>query len=63
MVAVLRLQDRAPGSSLNPTDVVATHPMARPDGVQLTVEVRRFRPLAREIEAEAAGWDAHAKAA
>ena len=63
MAAVLRLQDCAPSSSLNPSDVVSIHPTARPDGLQLAVEVRRIRPLASEIESDAAGWDALAKAA
>src|SRR5208283_4485392 len=63
MAAVLRLQDRAPGFSHNPSDVVSIHPAARPDGLELAVEVRRIRPLASEIESDAAGWDALARAA
>src|SRR5271157_990281 len=40
MAAVLRLQDRAPGSSLRPEDVVTLHIGPRPTDSYPTIEVR-----------------------
>jgi transcriptional regulator with XRE-family HTH domain len=57
MAAVLQLQDRAPGSSLRPEDVVTLRLSPRLAGSYPTIEVRRMRA---EHENEIKGWDAEA---
>ena len=63
MAAVLRLQDRAPGSSLRPEDVVTLPLSPRPDGINPEIEVRRVRPEHALAELDVKGWDAAAKMA
>lgn len=63
MAAVLRLQDRAPGSSLRPEDVVMLRLLPRPAESYPTVEVRRVRGTESGCESEVKGWDAMAKLA
>jgi transcriptional regulator with XRE-family HTH domain len=58
MAAVLRLQDRAPSSSLHPEDVVTLRLMPREQGVHPTIEVRRVRPENQSAEPDVKGWDA-----
>jgi transcriptional regulator with XRE-family HTH domain len=63
MAAVLRLQDRAPGSSLHPEDVVTLRLLPRTSDIHPTIEVRRVRAEESAIEPEVKGWDAVAKLA
>ena len=56
MAAVLRLQDRAPGSSLNPADVVTLPVVPRPADFIPAIEVRRVATSAPETDVK--GWDA-----
>jgi DNA-binding transcriptional regulator YiaG len=58
MAAVLRLQDRAPGSSLCPGDVVMLRPCPRDPNIYPAIEVRRVRPSQEGAVCEAIGWDA-----
>ena len=63
MAAVLRLQDRAPGSSLRPEDVVTLRLAPRGLDTHPLVEVRRVRSEHAGTESEIKGWDAEAKLA
>jgi DNA-binding transcriptional regulator YiaG len=56
MAAVLRLQDRAPASSLRPEDIVSLRFAPRPAGSHPTIEVHRVG--SDEAETEVKGWDA-----
>lgn len=58
MAAVLRLQDRAPGSSLRPEDVVTLRFSPRDPATNPVIEVRRIRPAQDGAVSEAKGWDA-----
>ncbi len=58
MAAVLRLQDRAPGSSLRPEDVVTLRLAPRDAATHPVIEVRRVRPTQDGAVSEAKGWDA-----
>ena len=59
MAAVLRLQDRAPGSSLNPADVVTLRFTPRPADFVPRIEVRRVATAAPETNVK--GWDSELK--
>lgn len=63
MAAVLKLQDRAPGSSLRPEDVVTLRLAPRPPEMHPTIEVRRVRSEEAAAESEVKGWDAEVKLA
>jgi len=63
MAAVLRLQDRAPGSHLRPEDVVTLNLIPRPIGSHPLIEVRRARSENGNGETNVKGWDAEAKLA
>jgi len=58
MAAVLRLQDRAPGSSLRPEDIVTLRFSARRGASYPAIEVKRVRPEISDIESDIKGWDA-----
>ena len=60
MAAVLRLQDRAPGSSLRPEDVVTLRLAPRPANFCPSIHVRRVRPEHLDVDSEIKGWDAEA---
>jgi DNA-binding transcriptional regulator YiaG len=61
MAAVLRLQDRAPGSHLRPEDVVTLRFAPRQPGSSPVIEVRRVAP--EHSAAGVQGWDADVKKA
>ena len=63
MAAVLRLQDRAPGSHLRPEDVVTIAMAPRQADSHPVIQVRRAHPEAGHAETEIKGWDAEAKLA
>lgn len=63
MAAVLRLQDRAPGSSLRPGEVVTLRLTPRRPDTYPTVEVRRAWTESGDPEPVVKGWDAEAKLA
>jgi transcriptional regulator with XRE-family HTH domain len=58
MAAVLRLQDRAPASSLRPEDIVGLHFVPRPADSRPTIEVHRVGSEDDAVESEVKGWDA-----
>src|SRR5665213_631330 len=58
MAAVLRLQDRAPASSLRPEDIVSLHFAPRPIDSHPTIEVHRVGSEDVATESEIKGWDA-----
>lgn len=57
MAAVLQLQDRAPGSHLQPADIVSLRFLLRVPGSYPHIQVRRMR-IENAQETEAKGWDA-----
>jgi DNA-binding transcriptional regulator YiaG len=63
MAAVLRLQDRAPGSALRPEEVVTLQFAPRQHDTNPTVVVRRVRPVHNGAVSDAKGWDAAAQLA
>lgn len=63
MAAVLRLQDRAPGSSFHPEDMVTIRLGDRPPGRNPQITVRRMRSEQKIEEPEVTGWDALARLA
>ena len=63
MAAVLRLQDRAPGSRLVPEDIVGLHSMPRSPDVHPEIEVRRAPATELSEEREVKGWDAEVRLA
>jgi transcriptional regulator with XRE-family HTH domain len=60
MAAVLQLQDRAPGSSLHPEDVVRLRLGRRVEGSNPEITVHRVRPEHELPESDVKGWDAMA---
>jgi transcriptional regulator with XRE-family HTH domain len=58
MAAVLRLQDRAPASSLRPEDIVSLHFEPRAADTHPTIEVHRVGSERVGAESEVKGWDA-----
>ncbi len=59
MAAVLQLQDRAPGSSLRPEDVVTLHFAPRDPELHPQIEVRRTpRSTQSRTASPVQGWDA-----
>lgn len=58
MAAVLRLQDRAPASSLRPEDIVNLRLAPRPTDSLPTIEVHRVGSDDAGRESEVKGWDA-----
>lgn len=58
MAAVLRLQDRAPASSLRPEDIVSLRLTPRPTDSHPTIEVHRVGSEDAGTESEVKGWDA-----
>jgi transcriptional regulator with XRE-family HTH domain len=58
MAAVLRLQDRAPASSLRPEDIVSLRFAPRPADTHPTIEVHRVGSEHAGAESEVKGWDA-----
>ena len=63
MAAVLRLQDRAPGSRLVPEDIVGLHFMPRSPDVHPEIEVHRAPATELSEEREVKGWDAEVRLA
>lgn len=63
MAAVLRLQNRVPGSHLRPKDVVTISLAPRRDGAHPVIEVRRGHVDDAGGDTDVRGWDAEAKLA
>src|ERR1019366_7390172 len=58
MAAILRLQDRAPASSLRPEDIVSLRFGPRPTDTHPRIEVHRVRSERAGADSEIKGWDA-----